>query len=74
MKHNRMSTQEPLVVRVFIENDYLIVQNRLQRRSVPEASTGTGLGNIINRYALITDKPVWAGEIEDSFVVRVPLI
>ncbi|MBK8426226.1 MAG: histidine kinase [Lewinellaceae bacterium] len=74
VKHNRMSTQEPLVVRVFIENDYLIVQNRLQRRSVPEVSTGTGLGNIINRYALITDKPVWAGEIEDSFVVRVPLI
>ncbi|MCC6282210.1 MAG: hypothetical protein IT262_16525 [Saprospiraceae bacterium] len=69
-----MSTQEPLTVHVFTENDYLVVQNRLQRRANPEASTGTGLNNIINRYALITEKPVWAGEQGDDFVVRVPLI
>jgi len=75
VKHNRMSAKEPLIVEVFSENNQtLIVKNRLQLRTTPAASTGVGLQNIINRYALLTDRPVWAGEREDEFVVRVPLL
>ncbi len=75
VKHNRMSVKEPLAVTVFIdENRHLVVRNHLQPRTTPAASTGMGLQNIINRYALLTDKPVWAGEREDTFEVRVPLL
>ncbi len=75
VKHNRMSAKEPLIVEVFSENNQtLIVKNRLQLRTTPASSTGVGLQNIINRYALLTDRPVWAGEREDEFVVRVPLL
>lgn len=75
VKHNRMSAKEPLIVDVFAEGDTLVVKNILQPRATPESSTGTGLKNIISRYALLTDKPVWAGKTADNFfVVRVPLL
>lgn len=74
VKHNRMSIQEPLVVEVLMEGDFLLVKNQLRIRPQLESSTGTGLNNIINRYALLTDRSVKAGECEDEFVVRVPLI
>ncbi|MCC6410149.1 MAG: tetratricopeptide repeat protein [Saprospiraceae bacterium] len=75
VKHNRMSAKEPLTVRVHIdEQQNLVVTNKLQPRSTPATSTGMGLQNIINRYALLTDKPVWAGEREEAFEVRVPLL
>jgi len=75
VKHNRMSEREPLVVEVFMEDETLVVKNRLQPRTTPEPSTGTGLNNIISRYALLTDRPVWAGETPDGhFVVKVPLL
>ncbi len=74
VKHNRMSLKEPLVVRVFIQGDFLIVRNRLQLRPQREHSTGTGLNNIINRYGLLTERSVWAGECEDAFIVKIPLL
>ncbi len=75
VKHNRMSLREPLVVEVSIENNQtLVVKNRLQPRNTASVSTGLGLQNIINRYALLTNRPVWAGEREDEFVVKVPLL
>ncbi|MBV6441070.1 MAG: Photosystem I assembly protein Ycf3 [Saprospiraceae bacterium] len=75
VKHNRMSLREPLVVEVFMGSDQtLIVKNRLQLRPTPAGSTGLGLQNIINRYALLTDRPVWAGEQDGAFVVKLPLL
>src|SRR5678816_4921424 len=70
VKHNRMSVNEPLIIHITYEDkEMLVVKNRLQPRSTPTHSTGVGLQNIINRYALLTKRPVWAGETEDQFVV-----
>jgi LytS/YehU family sensor histidine kinase len=75
VKHNRMSVGEPLVVTISVEADQmLVVKNKLQPRSTPAMSTGVGLQNIMNRYALLTKRPVWAGEADEQFVVRIPLI
>lgn len=75
VKHNRMSEKEPLVVTVSVENgDTLLVKNRLQPRTTAAISTGVGLQNIADRYALLTNRTVWAGETESEFVVRVPLL
>ena len=75
VKHNRMSVNEPLIVNISCEgNTMLVVKNKLQPRSTPTKSTGIGLQNIIDRYALLTKRPVWAGETEDQFVVRIPLL
>lgn len=75
VKHNRMSVQEPLVVIISVEEDEMLwVRNRLQPRATAASSTGVGLQNIMNRYALLTDRPVWAGETEEQFVVKIPLL
>jgi two-component system, LytTR family, sensor kinase len=74
VKHNRMSRREPLCVSVGIEKDYLVVRNRIRRREQTECSTGVGLQNIINRYRLLTESPVWVGEQEGTFTVKIPLL
>ncbi|HQW26916.1 MAG TPA: histidine kinase, partial [Saprospiraceae bacterium] len=66
VKHNRMSVNEPLTVTISVEEDQmLVVKNKLQPRSTPSMSTGVGLENIMNRYALLTGRHVWAGESDD---------
>ncbi|GAB4030912.1 sensor histidine kinase [Spirosoma jeollabukense] len=74
VKHNRMSAKEPLRVQIHLDGDCLVVQNNLQPRPQAENSTGVGLQNIITRYALLTDQPVWVGETEGNFVVKIPLL
>jgi two-component system, LytTR family, sensor kinase len=70
-----MSANEPLSVTISVEPDQmLVVRNKLQPRSTPSMSTGVGLENILNRYALLTGRQVWAGEAGDQFVVKLPLL
>jgi sensor histidine kinase YesM len=75
VKHNRMSVQEPLRIRIRVDADNtLVVSNTLQRRPMAAGSTGVGLRNIRSRYALLTRQPFWAGEADGAFVVRIPLL
>jgi len=74
VKHNRMSVREPLRVRIYQEDSYLLIENPLQARDQPEASTGVGLRNITNRYSLLTDCPIWYGQQQGAFVVKIPLL
>ena len=74
VKHNRMSAKEPLRVNIYLDRDYLVVQNTLQLRPQSEKSTGLGLQNIITRYSLLTEQSVWVGESDGNFVVKIPLL
>ncbi len=74
VKHNRMSVKEPLKVHIQLDDDCLVIKNNLQPRPQSENSTGMGLQNIITRYALLTDRPVWVGESEGNFVIKIPLL
>ena len=70
-----MYKRQPLSVYISVEEDQmLVVKNKLQPRSTPSMSTGVGLENIMDRYALLTGRHVWAGEADDQFVVRIPLL
>ena len=74
VKHNRMSAKEPLKIHIQLEGQCLVVRNNLQPRPQSENSTGVGLQNIVNRYALLTREPVSVSENEGSFVVKIPLL
>lgn len=74
VKHNRLSEEEPLRVRISLAGDYLQVSNPMLPRPDLEPSTGIGLQNITNRYALLTTRPVWVGEDDGDFVVKLPLL
>ena len=74
VKHNRMSKDAPLRVHIYCQDDWLIIENPWQPRDQPEPSTGIGLRNIINRYALLTKRPIEYGRQEESFIVKIPLL
>ncbi|OUJ74093.1 sensor histidine kinase [Hymenobacter crusticola] len=74
VKHNQMSVENPLHVCIGLEEQELVVRNSLQRRPTVTASTGLGLQNILNRYRLLTPRPVRVEETDDTFVVRIPLL
>ncbi|MCB9283926.1 MAG: histidine kinase [Lewinellaceae bacterium] len=75
VKHNVVSRTKPLHVRIErVENDYLLIANNLQPKLTAEPSTGFGLSGIVNRYALLTDRPVVVGQNDGEFQVRLPLL
>jgi ligand-binding sensor domain-containing protein len=74
IKHNIISRDKPLEVKIFIEDDYLVVKNNLQRKLIHEPSTGLGLSNIMNRFRLLTRKPVKVEETPAGFCVSIPLL
>jgi two-component system, LytTR family, sensor kinase len=74
VKHNRLSEEDPLRVSIMLEGDWLRVANPIQPRPDREESTGIGLQNITNRYRLLTERPVWVGEQDGEFVVKLPLL
>ena len=58
VKHNVISTEKPLIVRVYSEGDTLVISNPNQARMNAPPSTGIGLKNIMNRYRLLADKQI----------------
>ena len=74
VKHNKMSVQEPLVIKVSVEENNLIVENNLRPREEPESSTGIGLENIRKRYAMLTDRKPTITQTAEIFRVQIPLL
>jgi LytS/YehU family sensor histidine kinase len=74
IKHNIIDAQSPLVINIFVEDDYLVVENNLQRKSNVETSNKKGLDQFVNLYRYLSEKPVLISETEGFFFVRIPLI
>lgn len=74
IKHNVISTEDPLQIRIFEEEDYLVVINQLHKKRNAEDNTGVGLQNIKMRYKYLSEKPVFIDEENDSFVVKIPIL
>ncbi|MBL7857049.1 MAG: histidine kinase [Cyclobacteriaceae bacterium] len=74
IKHNVISEEYPLSIYIYLEGDYLVVENNLQKKMIlHEESPGIGLENIRKRYEFLTEKKVWI-EQDEKFVVKLPLI
>jgi sensor histidine kinase YesM len=74
VKHNVVSENKPLHIRIFIDGDYLAVQNDFQKKEVLQTRQGVGLQNIINRYAIITRRKVLIDQNEKTFTVKLPVL
>jgi sensor histidine kinase YesM len=74
LKHNVVSKEDPLFVKVFIaENSYVVVENTLKAKAGKEPSTGVGIENIRNRYLHLTGKEIIVNQISGKFIVMLPL-
>ena len=74
IKHNIVSMDQPLKIRVAYEADKLVVENNLQKRKNVQDSTGIGLKNLQARYQLICEDCIETGEQGEKFVAKIPLI
>ncbi len=74
IKHNIIEDENPLKIDVFIEEDYLVVKNNLQRKGFVETSNKQGLDSLKKLYSYLTSKPFETIETETDFIVKVPLI
>ncbi len=74
VKHNVISKKRPLTIDISIEENILVVKNKLQPKDTKEYSNEMGLKNIKNRYAFLTDRAVEVTEDGQEFIVKIPLI
>lgn len=74
IKHNTVSEQKPLNIIITVEGNVLVVKNNLQKKEVLQTRKGVGLQNIVNRYAILTNRKVLVDESEDYFAVKIPIL
>lgn len=74
IKHNKASESQPLTVKIFQDQAYMVVWNSVRLLSNRMESHGSGLSNIMDRYRYLTDQRVAVLRDECSFEVRLPLI
>lgn len=72
IKHNEVSRDYPLSVLVKDEDDYLVVENKLQPKITETHSNGIGLKNLRTRYNFFTEKEVVLETLNEAFVVKIP--
>jgi sensor histidine kinase YesM len=74
VKHNRVSKEKPLVIKIVIEEKYVIVSNNIQELVVALPSSRVGLSNIVERYRLLTDERIEIIKTNTEFIVKLPLL
>lgn len=74
IKHNSTSADSPLVIRISCADDYLIVENNLQKREAVETSNKQGLLSLKALYGYYTPQPVIVTETADVFIIKIPLL
>lgn len=74
IKHNIVSEKKPLSIRIYIEKNYLVVENNLQKKEVLSDRQGVGLQNIVNRYGLISERKVLIEQTSEFFKVKIPIL
>lgn len=74
IKHNVVSEYKPLHIKIYIEDNQLVIENNLQKKDILSERKGVGLQNIVNRYAILTDRKVWVTENAQVFKVGLPIL
>jgi hypothetical protein len=73
-KHNIVSADSPLCVKIAVEGDYLVVRNNLQIRTHGQPSTHLGLENIRRQYLDITRRDIVVQKTDNEFIVKLPIV
>ncbi|MFQ3214994.1 MAG: hypothetical protein ACI9L9_002517 [Marivirga sp.] len=74
IKHNIISSEEPLKISIEEANNYLVISNNLQLKDIGENSTGIGIENINERLGYFTNQKLIINKDTHTFTVKLPLI
>lgn len=73
-KHNIVSGDSPLMIRIATEGEYTVVRNNLQLRTHGQPSTHLGLTNIQRQYLDITGRGIIIEQTDSEFIVKLPIV
>jgi len=74
VKHNVISSKQPLTVTLATADDSVSVSNPIQAKTQPEESNGIGLVNLTERYRMKWNKKVEITNDGSTFSVKLPLV
>jgi len=74
IKHNVVSLDRPLHIKLYEEDDQIVVENQIQLKTGENNSLGVGLKNIDLRYSHLMDKHVNIVDDKKAFKVKLPFI
>ncbi|WKK67230.1 2TM domain-containing protein [Lutimonas zeaxanthinifaciens] len=74
VKHNVITTEQPLKIKIYEDRGYLIVENTVNPKTSLEKSTKVGLNNIKQRYELVSSNKVSIENNNKIFKVKLPLL
>lgn len=74
VKHNMVTTSKPLQIRIYENDNNLVVANNLQPKQIVKKSSGVGLSNIMQRYDLLTNKKINISKQANRFEVAIPML
>jgi LytS/YehU family sensor histidine kinase len=73
IKHNVVSIDKPLHIKLYTEHERIVVENKIQLKK-GVLSTGVGLDNINQRFKHLINKTIEIDKNETTFKVKVPII
>jgi sensor histidine kinase YesM len=74
IKHNEFNDKVPLTINISISSNFVIVKNIINPRNYAAPTSKIGLGNLDNRYKLITKRNIIIENNFKSFTVKLPII
>lgn len=74
VKHNMVTSSKPLHIKIYEDGNNLVVMNNLQPKQIVKKSSGVGLENIKQRYALLSNRKVIINQREKDFAVAIPML
>jgi sensor histidine kinase YesM len=74
IKHNEIQQRNPLLVRIFVTGDWLVVENHKIDKQLMETSTRQGLKQLTDLYRYLSSNSVIIEDTHSTFSVKVPLL
>lgn len=74
VKHNAITTSSPLLIRIYSDNNNIIISNNIIPRMRIASSSGIGLKNIKEKYEILSNGTIDIVGNEHEFTVRLPLL
>ena len=74
LKHNAATQESPLNIRIYLENDTVVVENNTQKKMNLEPSSKVGLKNLKERISLAMRRQLIIEEGPLKFLVKLPVL
>jgi len=74
IKHNELNENDPLTLNVSVSANFIVVKNKIIKKTYPQPTAGTVLNNLDNRYKLLTAKNIIVYKSSEHFIVKLPVL